>query len=1011
MDPSLPSSVCRTCGAPLPDDPRRDSRNPPLCSGCLGKAGPDGGGNPGEAQAEVTQADLRTTGLTSAGPDAVAGTALPRRFAHYEVTLEAFDDRSPVELGRGAMGVTYLARDTVLDCPVALKVIDAVLSAAHPEARVRFLREAKAAASLRHPNVATVFHYGEQEGHCFYAMELVEGETLEARVRRDGPLPAGLAVEVARQVAHALVAAEARGIVHRDLKPANLMVSASQGSGEGDGDGDGLLVKVIDFGLAKAIVTAGAGWPGEAVDLTHGGFVGTPAYASPEQFADEGKPVDLRSDIYSLGVTLWYLLTGKVPFPGRTIGEIHHRQVHRALPLVQLSQARVPAPVVTLLRGMLDADPRKRPQTARELSGQLRHCREQIALLAPPETTPTAVAPGGELPRPGRHGRLPVIVSVGVLATLAAVAALAFYHLHRPPAPAPGPSPAPAAVVIPSPVVNPEKSVAVLPFENLSDDHANAFFADGVQEEILTNLARVAELKVISRTSVMPYRDAAKRANLPEIARTLGVTHVVLGSVQRAGNKIRVSAQLIDARTDGHRWAERYDRDLADVFALQSEIAERIATSLRARLSPGEKAAIDARPTADLAAYDLYLQARELVAGFQETADWRETLLRAVRRLDEATRRDPSFALAWCLAAQAHDQLYFTGLDSTSLRLALQENAVNTALRLQPDLGEAHLARARLLYRGSRDYEGARRELAIARAALPNTPEVFSLTCYLERRVGRWPEALANQEKAFSLDPKNPSIINDQTITYDVLRLYRREIQVLDTAIKELPGSRNYHRLIKAQALLASGLIDAARGELNALSPGYDPNGIATYARVCAALYGGRPAEAAETLAAFKGTELPWSNGLITPRAWLEALVARAAGDAAGAQTILRSLREDVALAVRQRPDDPFALALLGQVDAALGRKKEALQAGRRAVEMRPASTDAMDGPGLEASLALICAWSGEADEAMRHLLNLQETPGGPDFGQLRDDPVWAPLRERIDYQAMIAQLDPHSTP
>ena len=1008
VDPPTPTPVCSVCGAALPPSDGGVSGYGP-CFVCLLKAG-FGSGHGGDGDAEqVTQSDVATTYASStAAAGAPEFAALPRRFAHYELAVEDTGYRSPVELGHGSMGVTYLARDTVLDCPVALKVIDARLCAAHPEARARFLREAKAAARLRHPNVASVFHYGEQDGHPFYVMEFIEGETLEARVRRDGPLPVELALEVTRQVTHALVAAEAHGIVHRDLKPANLMVvvgAGQDGGGDGGGDGDGLVVKVIDFGLAKAVAAAALG-SAERADLTHGGFVGTPAFASPEQFAAEGEHVDGRSDIYSLGVTLWYLLTAKVPFAGRGIIEISNRRVHRPLPLKHLREAKVPTPVVTLLRGMLAADIAARPQSARELVGQLRRCREQIGKAGVEATA----AGQGEDRMSTHRGR--VSLAVGILALLVALAAVAALVLGRKYGPtataAPGPASLAVAVISGAFVSAPEKSVAVLPFENLSADPANAFFADGVQEEILTDLARVADLKVISRTSVMQYRDAAKRNNLREIAAALGVTHVVEGSVQRAGNQVRVRAQLIDARTDAHRWAERYDRPLDDVFALQSEIAERIATSLRAKLSPDERAAIEARPTEDLVAYDLYLQARELVVSFQETADWRETLLRAVRLLDEATRRDGRFALAWCLAAKAHDQLYSTGLDTSPQRLVLQEAAVNTALRLQPDLGEAHLARALFIYRGRKNYEGARRELAIARAALPNNAEVFTLTSYIDRRLGRWPEALANQKKAFSLDPGNPAVLNDQTLLYDLLRMYREEIRELDVAIKAVPGSSDYYQLLMAQALLSAGQTVAARGELDALPPRYDSNGGRAYAQVCLALYQGQTEEATGVLAAFQGTEYSGFNSAITPRAWLEALVARAAGDDAKARVAMLRARENAEMNACQRPEDPFALALLGQIDAGLGRKDDALRAGRQAVKTRPVWADAMDGPGLETALALICTWTGEADEAMQHLLTLANTPGGPDYGQLRNDPMWAPLRTRADYQGMLTRLDPH---
>lgn len=607
----------------------------------------------------------------------------------------------------------------------------------------------------------------------------------------------------------------------------------------------------------------------------------------------------------------------------------------------------------------------------------------------------TADGHSAAIPRRRHHFAFAVLSGLPALAVAAG-----FLWLHHA-APAPS-GPGVAAIA--------EKSIAVLPFKNLSDDKSNAYFTEGIQDEILTDLAKVAELKVISRTSVMEYA-AGHAGNVREIGLALGVAHLLEGSVQRAANKIRVTAQLIDARTDTHLWAEHYDRPLDDVFAIQSELAERITGSLRVQLSPGEKASIDARPTDDLAAYDLYLRAKELVNTFQETADWHETLLHATRLLDEATARDAAFALAYCLAAKAHDQLYYLGFDATPARVALEENAVEAALRLAPAMGEAHLARARLLYHGSRDYEGTRRELALARAALPNDGQVHSLLAYLARREGRWPDALANQQKALSLDPRSATFLGDLTVIYDMLRLYRDEIRTADSAMTAAPGSADYFRLIKASALLSVGQPAAARVALGLLPTDYDPNGSTTYVRVCAALYDGRPAEASAVLAAFKGRECPGINSRLTPRAWLEALVARAAKDSGRAQAALLEARGIAEATMRQRPDDPAALALLGQIDACLGRKEDALREGRRAVASRPVSVDALDGPGLETALAMIYTWTGDTDAAMQHLGALEKTPGGPDYGQLRFDPSWDPLRGQAGFEAMLARLDPHCLP
>jgi TolB-like protein len=430
---------------------------------------------------------------------------------------------------------------------------------------------------LRHPNVATVYHFGirEENGQCFCAMELVEGETLEMRVRRTGPLDALTTIDIAFQVSSALATAEKQGLVHRDLKPANLMfVTAApdaNDSSPGKAEKAETVVKVIDFGVAKALVEKP-----DAMRLTHGGFVGTPAFASPEQFTDAR--VDVRSDIYSLGATLWYLLTGHRPFEGATIEQIRASQRSRALPIEQLKAARVPSRLISLLMSMLAREPAARPGI-RALMSQLQDCRAQI------------------LDRWKSARRL------AIAAGLIGIAVAAFVLFPRWHNRAMSQNTAPANIS--------EKSIAVLPFENLSDDQANANFAVGVQDEILTDLAKIADLKVISRTSVMQYKAGGER-NLRQIGRQLGVAHLLEGSVQRAGNRVRVNAQLIDARTDAHLWAQTFDRDLADVFAIQSEIAKTIAQQLQAELSLQEKGAMERPPTTDFVAYELYLRAHAL---------------------------------------------------------------------------------------------------------------------------------------------------------------------------------------------------------------------------------------------------------------------------------------------------------------------------------------------------------------------------------------------------------------
>jgi TolB-like protein/Tfp pilus assembly protein PilF len=344
------------------------------------------------------------------------------------------------------------------------------------------------------------------------------------------------------------------------------------------------------------------------------------------------------------------------------------------------------------------------------------------------------------------------------------------------------------------------KSIAVLPFENFSEDKAFAFFADGVQDEILTDLAKIADLKVISRTSVMQYKNTSSR-NLPEIAQALKVAHVLEGSVQRSANRVRVSAQLIDARNDTHVWADKYDRDLADVFAIQSEIAQKIADQLQAKISPRERSAIEKQPTKDLAAYDLYIRATEAIDAAPTTQNIKQNFSEAISLLEQAIARDPAFFNAYCKLAQAHDQLYLLGEDHTRARLASAEQAINAALRLQPDAAEAHLAQAGHLY-SKLDYERARSEIEFARHSLPNDARVFELSGYIDRRQGRWPESARNLERALEVDPNNVSILWQIALSYESLRDYAKDAAVLDRILALRPNDLD--------ARLARGQLEVA---------------------------------------------------------------------------------------------------------------------------------------------------------------------------------------------------------
>ena len=552
----------------------------------------------------------------------------------------------------------------------------------------------------------------------------------------------------------------------------------------------------------------------------------------------------------------------------------------------------------------------------------------------------------------------------------------------------------------------PEKSIAVLPFENLSNDKENAYFADGVQDEILTGLSRVADLKVISRTSVMQYK-AGPRRNLRELATDLGVAHVLEGTVQRAGGRVRVNAQLIDARTDSQLWAERYDRDVADVFAIESELAGKIVAQLQAKISPNEKAAIEEKPTADLIAHDLYIRAKTLIATAVFSTPQAESLSEAVRLLNEAIERDPAFALAYYQLAHTHDLLYFTGIDHTPARLAMADAAIQSLTRLLPNSGEAHLALAKHLYWGYLDYDRARNELSLAQKSLPNEPWAFVLAGYIDRRQGRWDESTKNLERGIELDPQNPAGLEQLAGSYRLLRRYADEESVYDRAIAVTPkdaalrASRaevelNWHADPHPLISTVEAFVAQDSSEAKHLAWAWIRGAL------CKRDYDGarRAMDALPIDGCYDGT-------IPIPRFWCEGVVAQLRGDKAAARAAFTNARAEGARLVAEQPGYAEGLCVLGMADAALGNKEEAIREGRRAIELMPITKNAIEGPLLIQYLALIYAWTGEKDLALEQLSVAARTPGHLSYGQLRLHPYWDPLRGDPRFEKTVASLAP----
>ena len=924
-----PHRVCKRCGAEIVDGTRRE-----VCPACL--------------------LETALGGSTTTDGD---------RFGVYEI--ERHPDGGLYELGRGAMGVTYRAIDTSLQRKVALKIIKIDVAERSTDARERFMREARAAAALRQENIATVYQFGirEDTGQYFYAMELIEGETLEQRVRRAGPLDARSTINIAQQVTAALATAEKHELVHRDLKPANLMLVSHEGEIDNN---EKVVVKIIDFGLAKALRA-----PVFPMSLTGGGFVGTPAFASPEQF--EHAALDVRSDIYSLGETLWFALTGKTPFPGHSAEEIHRAQQANVPPIEQLRAAHVPSRLRSLLASMLALEPASRPGT-HELAARLQRCS----------------------PEAHSARRTRVALAAAVLLLLGVSLSFIFLSLRTQNSP--------------SNLGIPEKSIAVLPFESLSEEKANAYFADGVQDEILTDLAKIADLKVISRTSVLHYKSGVAR-NLREIAQQLGVANVVEGSVQRSGNRVRVNAQLVDARNDAHLWAQTYDRDLEDVFAIQSEIAKAIADQLRAKLSPAEKNAIEQRPTYDLTAFEQYSRAKTLILTNSQSISANKNLLQAIELLNGAVARDPFFYAAFCQLAVAHDQLYANFGDHTPARLAAADAALQRATLLRPTAGETHLARGSHLYRAFRDYKGALSELEAARAGLPNDPRILDLTGKILRRQGKHEEGIRALEQAVALDPRNPVLLIQLSISYDYLRRYPEEKATLQRVLEITPDDvaaasqlAFVDLLWRADTGPIHRFIDRLRSER--------PEAVADVAdNWFMSALAERDWPAAEQALSALGSNPCWADQQIRlSRQFGEGLLARAMHDEARARKAFTAARVEQEQLVQQQKDYGPPLCVLGLIDAALGNKEAALQEGRRAIELTPVEQDSVTGQNVMAYFAVIATWAGEKDLALQQLAIIAPTAGASlitSYGVLKLMPFWDPLRGDPRFEQIVASFAP----
>jgi serine/threonine protein kinase/Flp pilus assembly protein TadD len=877
----------------------------------------------------------------------------PLKYDHFEVEVGA--EGFPVELGAGAMAITYRARDTVLNSTVALKVIDRRV-AQNPGARSRFLREARLAAQIRHPNVARVSHYGEQDGECFYVMELVEGETLEAKVRREGPMPLSLALEVIEQSARALAAAEACGVVHRDIKPSNIMLESDPSGAP--------IVKVIDYGVAKVLAPEAE----RGAEQTQTGFIGTPAFASPEQFAQSGETrLDTRSDIYSLGVTFWYLLSGRVPFVGRTLEEIRERQAE-SLPVDQLKGLDVPARIFALLKSMLAPDPKDRPQSARQLLSAVYGCYAKYSAEA------------------RARRRRSTLAAVGATLLIPAIA-LGAWLFQR--------SKSSALM---------DRSIAVLPFENLSDDKENAYLAEGIQDEILTRLSKIGDLRAISRTSTQHYKN--KPENLREIAKQLGVAHVLEGSVQKSAGTVRVNVHLIKAVNNSPVWADTIDRPLTDILSLESEVAVTVADQLRAKLTGEEAQSIAAKPTDDPQAYDAYLRglAYTLKSGGFEPAN----VIPAQQYLKEAVRLDPKFALAWSLLSSVDSAGYITAtLPRTTALRDEAGNAAETAFRLQPNLGEAVSAKAFYHYVFLKDYDTALRYFEQAARLLPSDSRIPEALAFVERRRGRWEQSEAYFNRAERLDPRNVRTIGQHAVLYKMLRRFPDAVRKYEDVLNITPDDP---QPVARQAAIFQAMGDLPRASA-LLTPLYsraDDDGTMS-TQVYQAILERRTAPIIPRLKEMlsKPDSAP-GDSESNLRFWL-GWAQDVAGDHGGARESWTQAKNELESQLKEQPESYPLIGELALTEMKLGENASAMALADRGLSVNPIEKDAGAGPWSLEVFARVTAATGDHDRsiaALEKLLSIpyegplpSHTPLTPAL--LKLDPMFDPLRNDPRFKAL----------
>ena len=890
-------------------------------------------------------------------------------------------------LGRGGMGIVWLARDEELEREVALKFLPNLII--HDRAMLTELkRETRRSLELTHQNIVRIYDFVNDERSACISMEYIDGDTL-GNMRCDKPNKVFEPFELSAwtsQLCDALEYAHRRvRIIHRDLKPANLMVNQR---GE---------LKISDFGISRSL--------GDTISrLTREeGRSGTLVYMSPQQLGGErGSHLD---DIYSLGASLYELLTTKPPFYSGNID----RQIREKVPPSMTARRKefeieagpIPPEWEEMVAACLAKDPAKRPQTTSEMARRLQ-------AGGPTPTHKTAEISSKRSKK--------ILVPVAV-AALCLIAFGAWYfgifktRERRQVQSASAPSNSIESTRNVSGPAASDKSIAVLPLENLSEEKENAFFADGIQDDILTSLAKISDLKVISRTSVMQYRGAGAVRNLRDIARALGVENILEGSVRRSGNRVLVNVQLIDARHDRHIWAERYDRTIADSIGLQGELATEIASALRAKLAPEEKARLEAKPTDNPGAYALYLRALGHERALNHST---EDTIAAEHLYAEAIALDPKFALAHARLSIVNSYLAAGGPSDNRALRAKARSAAEEVLRLSPSLAEAHMALGLCLYWADKDYAAALKEFSIAEKTSPNEPDIFQYMAGIYRRQGRWRESVATYERAQALDPRNLEVITRAALDHVLVREWAAATACYNRALEIASDSAEARIGLAYLEVFRNANPAAGRKILQKIPAGIDPDGRVICARWDLAMIERDYAVAEKILKDFPLEDFPHAGD--TPKTYYMGRVALARGEVESAQRYFAATTPAIERWVRDEPDDAERHAQLGLLYAYMHRKEDAIREGRRAVELEPESQNAFHGANVAANLALLYALDGEPDQAITLIERLLSTPGPvgwPDFppnmtlSDLRLRWEWDPLRSNPRFQKILEGPEP----